>query len=196
METLKKLEELCEPDIRQSFFLKVDIATGQTRPTQQRDLYDRVAAIELHTGVPEEIRSHFATALNLLVYSWYCYQFNVTAQFMAYVSVEYALKVRYPSDKRQQFSSLVRRSVDDGLVKDSGFSQARANIPGIGEVHLIPPMFLSAEKPYVESLAEVMPSLRNTLAHGATSIHNHGPQCVLICAEFINQLFSDPDNAS
>ena len=118
METLKKLAELCEPDIRQSFFGTVDAASGKTRATTQRDLYDKVSVIQLHAGVPDDVRSHFAAALNLRAYSWYCYQFNVTAQFMAYVSVEFALKTRYPSDRPQRFKALVRKAVDEGLVQD------------------------------------------------------------------------------
>lgn len=191
MEKLKGLEELCEPDVRQSFFHVYDSATGQTRQITQQELYESVARIKLHAGIPEDIRSHFAAALNLLAYSWYCFQFNGTAQFMAYVTVEFALKARYPSVKRQSFASLVRRAIEDGMVKDAGFSVTCANIPGIGEVHVVPPMFVSADRPYVEALAELLPSLRNTLAHGAISIHNQGPHSVLICAEFINQLFPE-----
>lgn len=193
MERLKALEELCSPDIRHSFFHVVDQATGNSRPTSQLDIYEAASAITLHEGVPEDVRGHFAAALNLLAYSWFCFQFSSTAQFMAYVSVEYALKMRYPSAKKPPpFASLIRRAIDEGLVKDSGFTATRANFPGIGEVHLVPPMFTPADKPYVEALAELLPGLRNTLAHGVISIHNQGPHSVRICAEFINQLFPRP----
>lgn len=196
METLKKFEDLCSADARHSVFHVRDSETGQFRPTSQRDIYDAASGIVLHEGVPEDVRSHFAASLNLLAYSWFCFQFSSTAQFFAYVSVEYALKARFPSTKRPSFASLVRRAIDDGLVTDSGFTIVEAAIPGIGAVHLVPPMFTPADGPYVETLAKLLPSLRNTLAHGVISIHNQGPLSVRICAEFINQLFAAPDSAA
>lgn len=195
METLKLFENLCTPDVRQSFFRVTNSATGEVSLLRHEDIYDSAASIRLHAGVPEDVASHFSAALNLLAYSWYHYPFNGAAQFMAYVSVEYSLKVRFPSDKRQNFASLLRRSVSEGLVKDNGFSHCKAHIPGIGEVHVVPPMFVPAEGPYVEALVKLMPGLRNNLAHGVTNIHMQGPQSVRICAELINQLFPVPPNA-
>jgi len=195
METIKPFEALCEPDERQQHFGVRDVKTGAIRKLQESDIYSRAAAIRLHPGVPEDIRSHFATSLNLLAYSWYSYPFNVTAQFMAYVSVEYALKVRFPSTKEQKFRALVKRAIAEGLIQDSGFSHLATQDRDLGITNVAPPMFIPAERPYVEVLLETMPSLRNNLAHGSNTLHMNGASSVQICADFINQLFPSPDNA-
>lgn len=110
MELLKPIQEICCPDIRQSFFVRLDSnsANGYSQNTIE-DIYVRAANIKLHDGVPEDIRSHFATALNLIAYSWYFYPFNVTAQLMAYISVEFALKKRFPENQNLRFKGLVKK---------------------------------------------------------------------------------------
>lgn len=189
METLKPFAELCLPDERQRFFALGNHATNELRPLQHEDIYSRATEINLHSGVPEHVRDHFATAVNLLAYSWFYYPFNVTAQFMAFVSVEFALKTRYPSSKPASFKNLVERAVREGLVTDSGFSRILSPGSSASPPHLLPPMFTSEISSYSEALVGLMPSLRNSLAHGVTMLHMHGPSSVRICAEFINQLF-------
>lgn len=82
MEGLKKFEEVILPDEGQKAFVVVNHSSQQHRPLTIRDVYQNVSDIRLHDGVPEVVRSHFATAQNLLVYSWFSYPFNVTAQFL------------------------------------------------------------------------------------------------------------------
>ena len=192
METLKPLAELCAPDERQSSFSVRDSVTPGFRPIKIDDIYDRAASIKLHAGVPEQIRSHFAASQNLLAFSWYYYPFNVTAQFLAYVSVESALKARYPGGKRPSFRGLVRRAVRQGLVKDSGFSHIQEAEERASTMEQAWYQQQQQVTPYVEVLIETMPSLRNSLAHGEYMLHMHGATHVRICAEFINQLFSEP----
>ncbi|MFW5454618.1 hypothetical protein [Thioalkalivibrio sulfidiphilus] len=43
------------------------------------------------------------------------------------------------------------------------------------------------------TLIDVMPSLRNELAHGSPMLHNNALASLRICADFINQLFEQPD---
>lgn len=73
--------------------------------------------------MPVEIRSHFAQAINLAVYSWFYYPFNVTAHFMGLVSVVFALKVK--TESRKPFRKLLREAVDAGWITDDGFKIAR-----------------------------------------------------------------------
>jgi len=122
MEELKKLEEILEPDERQKHFAVINWETGEHRPLTIEDIHQSAASIKLHDGVPEEIRSHFATAQNLLVYSWFFYPFNVTAEFLAFVTLEHALRKRFNPKKQTSFRDLVRRAVREGLVRDEGFS--------------------------------------------------------------------------
>lgn len=189
MENLKPFSELAAPDVRQSSFVCLDSDLGTFRPLTSQDVYAHAQEIQLHSGVPEVIRSHFATALNLVAYSWFFYPFNVTAQFMAYVTVEFALRTRFPERPRAPFKRLVERAIREGLVKDAGFSHLIAP-----ETEALPPELQNAfaqspENAYVEVLIESMPYLRNELAHGTSLLHMHGAHSVQICADFINQLF-------
>jgi hypothetical protein len=63
----------------------------------------------------------------------------------------------------------------------------------------MPPDFQTPEpamvREYSDTLAKVIPSLRNSLAHGTTMLHEQGALHVRICAELINQLFPLPKNA-
>src|SRR5438046_3200701 len=95
MENLKPFEEICQKDVRQDSFAVMDANhAGIFRKRTLEDFYRTAEHISLHDGVPEKVRSHFATARNLIVYSFFYYPFNVTAQFLAFVSVEYALRIK------------------------------------------------------------------------------------------------------
>ena len=94
MEELKKFEEICEPDERQKHFALFNESRTEIRPLTLQDIYDTAESIKLHEGVPEDIRNHFETARNLLVYSWFYYPFNVVAQLHAFASAEYALRTK------------------------------------------------------------------------------------------------------
>lgn len=173
METLKSLAEITDPDERNLYFQVVD-ENEVTRRLTLQDIYESVSAISLHDGVPEEIRSHFTQARNLAVYAWFHYQFNVTAQLMGFVSVEYALKLK-TGKSRANFTALIKTAIEEGWISDDGFTAAkRRNNP---------------ESSYVEVLARVMPSLRNDLAHGTGMLHHKSVSSLRTCAEFINQLF-------
>ncbi|MCG8069369.1 MAG: hypothetical protein JAY84_16080 [Candidatus Thiodiazotropha taylori] len=96
MEVLKELDRITEADERQQHFAVVDNQTGEYRRLTLEDVYRQTESIQLHNPVPDKVKSHFSTAKNLLVYSWYHYPFNVTAQFLAFVTVEMALKRKKP----------------------------------------------------------------------------------------------------
>ena len=158
MERLKPLATLTTPDSRQSASSVLDPLTGCFRQVEIGDVYNFANAITLHEGVPEDVRTHFATALNLIAYSWFYYPFNVTAQFIAYVSVESALKLRFAVTGKSSFSDLVKRAVREGLVKDSGFAHA-----ALFQHHQLPPeleffeMAPAEVSPYVDTLVQIMP---------------------------------------
>jgi hypothetical protein len=190
MEQLKPFNELTEPDERQKFFARFDPAIGGYRPLRAEDAYARIEGVHLHKGVPEAIRSHFATAQNLVAYSWFYYPFNVTAELVAYVSVEFALRLRYPGRKKDSFKDLLRRAVEDGTVKSSGFSVVQEKERERQERSV----FIQEEAPiadYAATLVEAMPYLRNSFAHGSSTLHMHGASTLRTCAELINQLFPE-----
>jgi len=196
MESLKELSEITEPDVRQKCFVILDLVKGISRPFTLEDFHRSAASIELHSGVPEKIRSHFETARNLIIYSWFYYPFNVTAQLAAYTTVEFALRTKY-QDRKTTFKNLLERAVNSGLVSDRGFSIPTTKATRIKEHNRNrPPDFRFPEiqivDAYSKQLIHSLRFLRNKSAHGSTMLHNHGPGTVRICAEFINQLFPHP----
>ncbi|MEW8437167.1 MAG: hypothetical protein AB2689_03335 [Candidatus Thiodiazotropha taylori] len=189
MEELKELGHIIEADERQQHFAVVNNETGEYRNLTLEDVYRKAKSIQLNDTVPDKVKSHFSTAKNLLVYSWYHYPFNVTAQFLAFVTVEMSLKDKFKIEKYQSFRSLVKRAVDEELVKDEGFEhlQYKSNTQEFLEKEGM----LENVRPYVETLIDVMPRLRNELAHGSNMLHMNGADSVKICADFINQLYSE-----
>lgn len=175
MEELKKFHEIQKPDERNLYFAVMD-GKSVARRLSLEDIHEHVSSITLHEGVPENIRSHFAQAQNLAVYSWFHYQFNVTAQLMGFVSVEFALKQK--SGSKAKFKHLIEKAISEGWIADDGFA--------------ITKLRENPEGSYVEVLANVMPKLRNDLAHGTNMLHNNALSSLRICAEFINQLFDEP----
>ena len=191
MGTLKAFDEITQPDIRHSMYAIINVQTGDTRPLVLKDFYETASDIKLHEGVPENIRTHFATALNLLIYSWFYYPFNVTAQFMAFVTLELALREKLKANKKASFKSLIQMAVEKGFVKDEGFShiQSKGNEPlRPGEDEMQEPV-----KSYCEGLVTSIPYLRNQLSHGSSMLHLSGELSVKLCADFINQLYPNKD---
>lgn len=187
MEELKPLAKLVEPDERHLFFEQFDPETCEYRPLRQEDIYKRAAEVSLHAGVPETIRSHFATALNLLAYSWFYYPFNVTAELLGYVSVEFALKTKYPENKRASLKTLLERAIYDGLLTEAGFSVGRRAEEVEAHHRASPP-----NRDLLNQVLGAMRELRNDLAHGNSTVHMTGAAAVLFCAELINQLYPMP----
>ncbi len=199
MESLKKFEEICQKDPRQDAFSVLDPRhRGIFRKRTVEDFHQTAESISLHDGVPEEIRSHFATARNLIVYSWFYYPFNVAAQLSAYVSVEFALKHRSGKlGRKSSFSQLLKNAVKKGWISDKGFSHPKARLERIRRMNATCPPELRASEPalvreYCDALAKSMPFFRNDLAHGSSFLWEAGASQVRACAELINQLFPHP----
>jgi hypothetical protein len=198
MESLKQLSEVAEPDVRQKFFVALDLTNGTTRPFTLEDFHRAAASITLHPGVPDKVRENFETARHLIIYSWFYYPFNITAQLSAYITVEFALRTRF-KDRKNSFKHLLKKAVDAGLITDNGFTIAQRRAKQIREYNEVLPPDLRAPEPalvreYSDALTKALPYLRNEIAHGTTMLHNHGASSVRLSAELINQLFPAPTN--
>ena len=196
MEQIKTLDNVCLPDVRQNCFAVFDANTGSMRKQKLEDFHCRAESISLHEGVPEEIRNHFQTARNLIIYSWFYYPFNVTARMSAYISVEFALRIK-TGDRKSHFSQLMKMAVNSGWISDKDFSVPMRRLESVQRMNEgAPPEFHvpepTLEREYCDVLAKSFPSLRNSLAHGSSFLSNDGAFAVRICAELINQLFSPP----
>lgn len=190
IDTLKLFDELFEPDLRQKYFALVNRNTGETRPITLRDKHEAVKAISLTQDVPEEIREHFDTARNLLVYSWFVYRFNQVAELHAFASLEFALKTKC-GDSPKGLKKRLERAVERGWIMDSGFRYYRP-----GAVEDLPGDEADSGNPdtkdvqeYCKTLVETMPFIRNELAHGSRMLHSNGLTTLAIVADLINQLF-------
>jgi hypothetical protein len=195
MERLKAFDEIVKPDVRQSFFAKLT-AEG-VREINIEDFHNAAKSIALHTGVPDEVHFHFQTARHLLIYSWFYYPFNVTAELHAYIATEAALKIKAGKPKAM-FKELMQEAVVKQWIHDDGFSlvqrkkeQFQRQKAETVELGLYLPVS-AVVKPYVEVLCETLPFLRNCHAHGEIMLHNHGASTLRLCAELINQLFDNP----
>lgn len=160
MEKLKSIDEITEPDKRNKNTVWTD-DEGNLVLMELKYLHRDATKISLHESVPDAIKDHFSQSLNLLIYSWFNYQFNVTASFMSFVTLEYSLKVKLKPKGRKSFSELLKEANAKKLI--------------------------SLDDEEINSI----PKLRNEYAHGSSMLHNQSIPHIELCAKIINQLFSN-----
>jgi hypothetical protein len=163
MEQLKLLSEVCQPDIRYRGRVDLDQTTGTVSETTIESIYDLIQPLTLGSKVADEVRSHFETAKNLALYSWFVYSFNVVAALHAFASLEMALRTK-SGDKKTSFKGLL----------DKAFNNRKLT-GGLG-----PPVDLSV----------ALSRMRNDLAHGSSTMHGQGIAILQRCAELINEIFT------
>lgn len=174
MEEFKKFEDITQPDERNLFFVVYNNDTGEQRTLSLEDIYRSVDTVILKDSVPEDIRSQFNVAKNIAIYSWYSYSFHQVADLKAYATVEAALRLSLQKQK-ESLKELLKIALKRGMLKDSGFS------------HLTDDSKKQDE--WVNKIPDFMPDLRNSLAHGGTTLHPWSILNLKICADLINQLF-------
>ncbi len=176
MEQLKALEELTKIDEKNLLLAK--ITGGQIDLSR---LYEAVKSVELHDGVPEEIRNQYPEEIrnqynvtrNMALYTYFFYSLAPVVQLKTYILIEHALKIKNGKGK-SPFKQLLCRAVEKGWISDKGFR------------HLSQP---SDTNEYSKTLIDVLPHLRNDAAHGSNMLT---PDCVghlEKCVDFINQLY-------
>ena len=172
MEQFKALEEVDRID--QGHILLGQI-TGYVISLPK--LHAALADIELHEGVPEDVRGQFNVARNMALYTYFHYALAPEVQMKTYSVIELALKRRFPQMSKRTLSPLLTEAVKHGLLKDSGFRHIPVSDPANG---------------YSLSLVTVLAELRNSAAHGSTNLT---PDCIVevgVCADLVNQLFPRP----
>ena len=90
-----------------------------------------IAELELHDGVPEEIRIHFETTKNIYLYSWFVYRFFPVSQHYSLVTLEFALRNRFEAeiiasgDKKRNhgpgLEKLLRHAIGSGHLRNESF---------------------------------------------------------------------------
>lgn len=159
---LKSLHEVMEQDKRNESFVVVNPETGGERPFTLEELYNRIQAIQLTEAVPIEVREQFDIVLNLLLYSWFVYDFSTSALMLANATVEMALNLKYEEEmggksrRRPRLRKLLQQAVKSGWIVDGDFS------------HLDEAKYSPNGTKYCKPLPDILPSLRNSLAHGSS----------------------------
>lgn len=129
-EKLRPAEHVREPDPRNTMFAMFDRTNGSTRPMALADPHQLISAYVLHAGVPPEIALQFETARNVYLYAWFVYRFYPVADHQCLACLELALRERLKEeirtgkikDKRPALRVLLKYAVDNGLVRNEGFS--------------------------------------------------------------------------
>src|SRR5947208_3641883 len=115
METLKRAEDVQEPDMRSVCYVRLDTR----QPVTFHDRYAAIAGIQLGPPVPEEVRSYFATIQNLCVYAWFAYDFYALAVLNCYILIEMALRLRLPNTgtakDRRTLQDLLQEAIKHNL---------------------------------------------------------------------------------
>jgi hypothetical protein len=99
VETLKKLEEVCQPDVRNRNRVDINHSTGDATPTTIESIHIEVENIQLNDNVPDDVRSQFNVARNLALYAWFVYSFNEIAARQALAALEMATRQKIGDDK-------------------------------------------------------------------------------------------------
>ena len=198
---LKSIEEVFVSDPRHKSFVVYDEIKRNDRPLEINDLYLDLQEFILNPNVPEKVKTHFDTARNLYLYSWFVYRFYPVAELQAYASLEFALKEKFKKEKLRTpigLRLLLKNALKKDWIRDEGirhynridkrrneyktlvqdvydFEQERANKQNTNE--------------YVKILVDALPSLRNTMAHGSSYLTNRVYLTFEICCDLINQLY-------
>ncbi len=202
MDTLRALSEVTVPDPRSEGFAVLEPEVDGYRPKTIEDHYASISRVTLHAAVPEEVRQHFETTRNLLLYSWFVYRFIPVAEFHAACTLEYALKIKTDGGIKGLYR-LIEHAIEMGWVSERGFSgwhhreRTRATLEdlsemmsGVGEQRV---RFHDEPYDFLKKLQESIPEMRNEYAHGSSMAHSGGYAKLEVCAEFVNQLFDEAE---
>jgi len=199
-DNFRELNALTLPDIRQSMFVVVNEKTGTHRPTDVADIHKGLCSLSLSSKVPDDIRVHFDTARNLLLYSWFVYRFMQIAERQAYASAEMALRMKLPPDPKKKcrmLRDLLQDAVAMGIIRAEGFTHFREIVSERNDLRMsLPSEIRNSALPepdaaaYLANLVEMLPALRNGLAHGNTRLDHHVWFTMNITCDLINQLYN------
>lgn len=218
-ESLRTIESLCEPDVRNGYFSRFDCATGELRPITAEDHLADVASFTLISKVPEPIRVQFETAKNLYAYAWFVFRFYPVAEQHALTSLEFALRerlaaeiersgTRRPSGLKGWLTEARKRGAisNDRLSwrAERAMQRARNRAEfqliedmqrlGLTETVIdysnVQPLPEDFDEDWISVFIETLPAIRNRYAHGSDVLHNGVLRTFEIVRELVNQLFS------
>lgn len=221
MEEFKSLEEITAVDVRNTYFVLRNRVTGEARPQELRDHHESVSRFVLRESVPEKVRSRFNTAKNVLLYTWFVYDFYSVAELQALSALELALRERIGEEvlktleQRRKFGmrAFIEYAVKSKWIKNEDFSgyhrapMERARMDYLirkseemraKDLDSIEINFDEIEVPaenttdYLGILLDTVHEIRNIHAHGEIMLYPASVWTTFeICADFINSLFKE-----
>lgn len=207
---LKPLPEVTLPDPR---FETLVLSNDQTfRPFDISDLHRRLCRTKLSFQVPKDVQIHYQTALNLMLYSWFVYEFHTVAEKHAYASLEFALRLRFPNATRTvkkkgqdvmvplTLGPLLRLATSNGLIVPAklraweGVKARRAYEEREGLLPLGP---MPTPDEWFKGILRIVPDFRNDLAHGSSKLFFEWAFFPLeLCADLINAIYPETNETS
>ena len=177
---LKPLELILTSDVRFTNIVGGIDEAGAIRMMEINDLYAMVEPLDLHSGVPVDIREQFDKARHAFIYSWFAYDLVSLAEQQGYQTIELALREKLPAAERQKadekrwgLGKLLERAVAHRWLVRADF-EAPPHYPGGPKICLL----------------DVIPTMRNELAHGSWNLFPNGSLSMLeLCADILNRLF-------
>lgn len=103
--------------------MRIDPVNGPRQMTIG-DQYEIVSVLQLHLGVPDEIRSYFESVKTLCLYAFLYYPFYSVAQCYSVMAVEIALRQRLPKSQGADYRGLgrlLKEAVAQGVVSETDF---------------------------------------------------------------------------
>lgn len=190
LDRLKPISEMAMVDPRtrvtMSYF---DEERGEQHVPTLAEHHASIASLQLIDKVLDDIRTNFETAKNLFLYAFYIYRFSVVACTQAYQTLEFALRERAKhagiTSSKLMLGALIRLAIQRGWLTDKAFDKIRG-------------CSSASENSYSRKLVEILPALRNNLAHGSCTLFepHRALEQLEICAAIINHLFADPQHST
>lgn len=169
MEMFKDFDDILRMDKKHGVLDQVSV-----RPYRLELLHKALADLEIKLSVPDDIHGQFNVARNMALYTYFFYALAPVVHLKTYIIIEHALRVRSNAPIEKTFKMLLKQAVSEGWIIDSGFR------------HIDP---LSKGNPYSHSLIDLLPRMRNGLAHGSNMLDSSCLRHIQICCDLVNQLF-------
>jgi hypothetical protein len=196
MEKLKSLDEVLKQDPRNSAFVLLETLA----PPTLEDHYNEIADVVVNPGVPEEVRSYFATVQNVCLYGWCAYDLYAVVQFLCATTIEFALRKKFPvsGKDRRGLSELMKLAVSKRLISEKGFSHIRVMRQEAADRLRMDRSIMKVSGKRIKTdfpriLASTIPMMRNAFAHPrghSIAMPSEAIVSLRLTAELVNQLFA------
>lgn len=171
MEEFKKFDDILVIDK-----LHTNLASISGRIIDLEKWHKVLDGIQLIDSAPDPIKGQFNVLRNMAIYTYFHYALAPEVCLKAYTLIEYGLRIKVNSNNIKMLHALLKVAIENEWITDKGFRHL--NNPQDGNQ-------------YCQSLSKVLPSLRNKQAHGSTMLDPWCLTSITICADLINQIFSE-----